>query len=105
MGRSFLRSAVLATGTAVTLAVAPLPAAGAQPTPEFCVAMQGAGFDTDCTTLIGLGKQVCTAYDRGASWASVADALDARTGDETLSNFVIAGAPMYLCPQHADKNP
>jgi len=105
VSRSPLRGAVLATGAVVALAGLPMPAAGAQPAPEFCVAMARAGVGTDCATLLGWGRQVCAEYDRGATWDAVAAALDVRTGDEMLSNFVIAGAPMYLCPQHRDKNP
>jgi hypothetical protein len=55
--------------------------------------------------LVTLAKGVCAEYDRGRSLSTVAELVDARTKDQGLSNYIIAGAPMYFCPEHQNMNP
>ena len=39
-------------------------------------------------------------YDRGLDWSTILQRLDIATKDEGLSNYIIAGAPLYFCPEH-----
>ena len=97
-----------AAGTALLLAgaIASLihaPSAAAEPDLEFCRDMAAVGYPSDCTTIASLARDVCTQYDRGLDLSTVLEGLDAATKDEGLSNYIIAGAPLYFCPEHEDK--
>lgn len=61
--------------------------------------MTSVGFMGDCATLATLARDVCDQLARGAEPAAVAEKLDLTTKDQTLSNFVVAGARLYLCPE------
>lgn len=99
----------LAVGSAGLLSVGVMslfitaPAAGASPAGDFCEAMTGAGYTGDCTTIVEYATEVCEQYERGVGWETVVETLDARTNDEALTNFVVAGAPLYFCPEHTGK--
>ena len=97
-----LGSAGLFSVGLMTLFVA-APAANASPDAEFCQAMTGVGYTGDCATIVGYATDVCAQYDSGAGWETVVEELDARTDDEALTNFIVAGAPLYFCPQHSGK--
>ena len=79
------------------------PSAVADPGPDFCRDMAAVGYPADCATLTTLARDVCAQYDRGLDWQAVLQKLDAATKDEDLSNYIIAGAPLYFCPEHDDK--
>jgi Protein of unknown function (DUF732) len=79
------------------------PSAVAQPDLAFCRDMAAVGFRSDCATLASLAKDVCGQYDRGVGWEDIVTRLDAQTKNEGLTNYVIAGAPLYFCPQHQGK--
>ncbi len=79
------------------------PDAAAQPDLAFCRDMAAVGFRGDCATLASLAKDVCDQYDRGVGWEDIVTRLDAQTKNEGLTNYVIAGAPLYFCPQHQGK--
>lgn len=78
-------------------------AASPDPDAEFCSAMTNVGYTGDCTSLVNLARGVCAQYDRGLDWETVVANVDAVTADESLSNYVLAGAPMYFCPEYAGK--
>jgi hypothetical protein len=97
-----------AAGTALLLAgaIASLiqaPSASASPDVEFCRDMAAVGYPGDCATLASLARDVCAQYDRGLDWSIVLERLDLATKDEGLSNYIIAGAPIYFCPEHDNK--
>lgn len=97
-----------AAGTALLLAgaIASLinaPSAVAEPDLQFCRDMAAVGYKTDCAILANLAKDVCTQYDRGLDWSTILARLDITTKDEGLSNYIIAGAPLYFCPEHEGK--
>jgi hypothetical protein len=48
-----------------------------------------------------LARDVCTQYNRGIDVTTVAQRLDLATKNENLSNYIIAGAQLYFCPEHA----
>lgn len=79
------------------------PRAGASPELDYCRAMASAGVPGDCATLAGFAADVCAQYDRGLDWTTIVERLDAATKNEAVSNFVMAGAPMYFCPEHRGK--
>lgn len=79
------------------------PSAAAGPELDFCRGLAGAGYPGDCATLAGLARDVCAQYDRGVDWASIVQRLDAATQNEGLSNYIMAGAPLYFCPEHDDE--
>jgi hypothetical protein len=79
------------------------PTAAASPELDFCRAMADVGYPGDCAVLAGLAKDVCAQYDRGLDWTSIVEKLDVATKDDGMSNFIMAGAPMYFCPEHDDK--
>ena len=75
----------------------------ASPESDYCRAMASAGVPGECATLTNLAKEVCAQYDRGLDLEAVVERLDAATKDQQLSNFIMAGAPMYFCPEHDDQ--
>ncbi len=79
------------------------PGAAASPESDYCRAMASAGVPGECATLTSLAKDVCAQYDRGVAWTTIVERLDAATKDQQLSNFIMAGAPMYFCPEHDDE--
>ena len=79
------------------------PSVVASPELDFCRGMAGAGYPGDCATLTGLAKDVCAQYDRGVDWTSIVHRLDAATQNEGLSNYIMAGAPLYFCPEYEGK--
>ncbi|MGV0835467.1 DUF732 domain-containing protein [Mycolicibacterium thermoresistibile] len=101
MRLAFRSAGPLAVGL-MTMFIA-APAAGASPDGDFCRAMAGAGYTGDCATIVEYATDVCEQYERGVGWEAVVESLDARTHDEALTNFVVAGAPLYFCPEHTGK--
>ncbi|MDT5019331.1 MAG: hypothetical protein QOD39_5491 [Mycobacterium sp.] len=79
------------------------PSAAANPQLDFCRGLAGAGYPGDCTILAGLARDVCAQYDRGLALDTIVQKLDTTTHDEGLSNYIMAGAPLYFCPEHDDK--
>jgi hypothetical protein len=77
------------------------PLAAATPESDFCRSMAGVGFTGDCATITVLARDVCTQYNRGVDVTTVAQRLDLATKNENLSNYIIAGAQLYFCPEHA----
>ena len=57
----------------------------------------------DCAILTSLAKSVCAQYDQGFDLSDV-QRLDATTKNEGLSNYIMAGAPLYFCPKYASQN-
>jgi hypothetical protein len=74
------------------------PAAAASPESDFCGSMVGVGFTGDCGTLTGLARDACAQKARGIDLTTIAQKLDLTTKNENLSNYIIAGAQLYLCP-------
>ena len=79
------------------------PSAVASPDSDFCRDLAAVGYPVDCPTLVALAKDVCAQLDRGLDLDTIIDSVDRATKDEGLSNYVVAGAPLYFCPQHDDK--
>ena len=79
------------------------PTAVAEPNSQFCSGLAAAGYARDCATLTSLAMDVCAQFDRGADVDAVATKLDGATKDQGLSNYIVAGATLYFCPQHDDK--
>jgi hypothetical protein len=77
------------------------PGAAASPESDFCRSMAGAGFTGDCATITALARDVCTQYNRGIDLTTVVQKLDLATKSENLSNYIIAGAQLYFCPERA----
>ena len=75
------------------------PGAAASPENDYCRSMAGAGFTGDCATLTALAEDVCAQYNRGVDLTTVLQKLDLATKNENLSNYVIAGAKLYFCPE------
>jgi hypothetical protein len=94
---------VLSGGLASLLVLA--PNAHALPDNVFCSQLAAVGYAAPCPALVALAKDVCAQYDRGANLSSVIGLVDARTKDTGLSNYIIAGAPMYFCPTHQNMTP
>jgi Protein of unknown function (DUF732) len=94
-------AALLFVGLIASLIGAPSAVAG--PELDFCRDMAAVGYPGDCATLVGLARDVCAQYDRGLDWQTVLQGLDRATKDESLSNYIMAGAPLYFCPEHHDK--
>jgi hypothetical protein len=84
---------------AIVGALVGAPGATASPESDFCRSMAGAAITGDCATLTALAQDVCAQYNRGVDLAMVAQKLDVATKNENLSNYIIAGAQLYLCPQ------
>jgi hypothetical protein len=74
------------------------PHAAATPEDDLCRSMTSVGFTGDCATLTMLARDVCAQLERGVDPAAAAEKLDLTTKDGTLSNFIVAGARLYLCP-------
>jgi hypothetical protein len=79
------------------------PGAAASPESDYCTSMAAVGFRGNCATYTTLARDVCAQFDHGADSATVAEKLDLATKDQKLSNYIVAGAPLYFCPNHADK--
>jgi hypothetical protein len=77
------------------------PGAAASPDSDFCQSMASVGFTGDCAPLTALARDACAQKARGVDLATIAQKLDLTTKNENLSNFVIAGAQIYFCPQRA----
>lgn len=75
------------------------PHAAASPDDDLCRSITSVGFTGDCATLTTLARGVCAELGRGTDPAAAAEKLDVTTKDETLSNFIVAGARLYVCPQ------
>ena len=75
------------------------PGAAASPDSDFCRSMAGVGFTGDCAPLTALARDVCAQYNRGVDLTTVAQKLDVATKNENLSNYIIAGAQLYFCPE------
>jgi hypothetical protein len=75
------------------------PTAAASPENDFCQSMAGAGFSGDCASLTTLARDVCVQLDHGVDVTAVAEKLDLATKDQNLSNFIVAGARLYFCPE------
>jgi alpha/beta superfamily hydrolase len=73
--------------------------AAASPENDFCRSMAGAGFSGDCATLTTLARDVCVQLDGGIDVTAVAEKLDLATKDQNVSNFIVAGARLYFCPE------
>jgi hypothetical protein len=91
--------ALLLVGVATVLG--PAPTAAAEPDSQFCGGLAAVGYTSDCATLTSLAKDVCAQFDSGADVDAVATKLDATTKNQGLSNYIVAGARLYFCPQHA----
>ncbi|MDA4108096.1 DUF732 domain-containing protein [Mycolicibacterium holsaticum] len=89
-------TALLVLGIGSLLAA---PHAAASPDDDFCRSMTSVGFTGNCATLSTLARDVCAQLARGADASAVAEKLDITTKDETLSNFIVAGARLYFCPE------
>lgn len=61
--------------------------------------MSAVGVTDDCAALDNLARAVCAQKARGVDLATVVQKLDIATKDQNLSNFIIAGAQLYLCPE------
>jgi hypothetical protein len=94
-----IRITLLAAALVVSLVGA--PNAAASPESDFCRSMAGVGFTGDCATITALARDVCAQYDRGTDATAIAQKLDLTTKNENLSNFIVAGASLYFCPNHA----
>jgi hypothetical protein len=77
------------------------PGAAASPETEFCRSMAGVGFTGDCAPLTALAQDVCRQYDRNLDVNTIAQKVDLATKNETLSNYIMAGASVYFCPKYA----
>jgi uncharacterized protein DUF732 len=77
------------------------PGAAASPESDFCRSMAGAGFTGDCSNITALARDVCTQYNHGVDLTTVVQKLDLSTKNENLSNYIIAGAQLYFCPERA----
>jgi hypothetical protein len=95
----FARITLLVAGLLCALLGA--PGAAASPETDFCRSMAGVGFTGDCAPLTALARDVCAQYSRGVDLTTVVQEVDLATKDENLSNYVIAGAQLYLCPRRA----
>ncbi len=80
------------------------PSAAAAPDSEYCTSLARAGYPGDCATLTSLAKSVCAQYDQGLDLDTIVARLDVITKDEGLSNYIMAGAPLYFCPKYARQN-
>ena len=93
LGRITLLVAVMAG------ALVGAPSAAASPENDFCQSLAGVGFTGDCATLTALARDVCAQKARGVDLTTVTQKLDAATKNENLSNYIIAGARLYFCPE------
>ena len=95
-------AALVMSGAFASLVAA--PSAIASPASDYCQSLAGAGYPGDCATLTSLAKDVCAQYDRGLDQLTIVQRLDATTKNEGLSNYIMAGAPLYFCPKYASQN-
>jgi len=86
---------------AIVAALLGAPDAAATPENDFCRSMAGVGFTGDCTALTALARDACAQKARGVDLTTVAQKLDLATKNENLSNYIIAGAQIYFCPDRA----
>ncbi|ULE31995.1 DUF732 domain-containing protein [Mycobacterium sp. IDR2000157661] len=84
---------------ALVLSVAGAPDAAAAPEDDFCRSMASAGVTDDCPELAILARDACAQLERGVDVTEVAESMDRTTNDEMLSNFIVAGARLYFCPE------
>ena len=77
------------------------PDAAASPESDFCRSMSGVGITGDCTMLTALARDACAQKARGVEVTAIAQKLDVTTKNEDLSNYIIAGAQLYLCPERS----
>ncbi len=75
------------------------PSAAASPEADFCQSMVNVGFTNDCASLTALARDVCAQKDQGVDLGTVVERLDLETRNENLTNYIIAGAQLYFCPQ------
>ena len=94
-------AALALSGAIATLVHA--PSAVASPQSDYCASMASAGVPGDCATLTTLAKGVCAQYDQGFDLTTIVERLDATTKNESLSNYIMAGAPLYFCPKYASQ--
>jgi hypothetical protein len=90
--------------TGVIASLVHAPSAVAIPESDYCASLAAAGYPGDCATLTSLAKDVCAQYDRGLDQLTIVQRLDVTTKDEGLSNYIMAGAPLYFCPKYASQN-
>ncbi|HYZ67525.1 MAG TPA: DUF732 domain-containing protein [Mycobacterium sp.] len=74
------------------------PDAAATPENDFCRNMSGVGITGDCATLTALARDACGQKARGVDLTTIAQKLDLTTKNENLSNYIVAGAQLYFCP-------
>jgi hypothetical protein len=86
---------------AIVGALVVAPSAAASPESDFCGSLAGVGFTGDCTSLTALARDACAQKARGVDLTTVAQKLDLATKNENLSNYIIAGAQIYFCPQRS----
>jgi len=77
------------------------PSAAASPDSDFCRSMAGVGFTGDCAPLSALARDACAQKARGVDLGTIAQKMDLATKNENLSNYIIAGAQIYFCPERA----
>jgi hypothetical protein len=77
------------------------PGAAASPQSDFCRSLAGVGFTGDCASITALAQDACAQRARGLDLGTIAEKLDLATKDQNLSNYIIAGAQLYVCPQRA----
>jgi hypothetical protein len=77
------------------------PGAAASPESDFCRSMAGVGFTGDCATITAFARDVCMQYNRGIDLTTVVQKLDLATKNENLSNYIVAAAQLYFCPERA----
>jgi hypothetical protein len=85
---------------ALVAALVGAPAAAASPESDFCGSLTSAGIPGDCATLSALAQDVCAQKAQGVDLGTVVQKLDATTKNENLSNYIIAGAQLYFCPDN-----
>lgn len=81
-------------------AIAGTPGAAATPQSDYCRSMANVGFTSDCATLTALAQDVCVQYDRGLDLNQIVQKVDLATKNDNLSNYIMAGASLYFCPNH-----
>jgi hypothetical protein len=95
-------AALVISGAVASLVHA--PSAVAVPGSDYCASLATARYPGDCATLTSLAKSVCAQYDQGLDLTTIVQRLDTVTKNEGLSNYIMAGAPLYFCPKYASQN-
>ena len=95
LARFTLLSAVLVGGLVAA------PGVAASPESDFCRSLAGVGFTGDCASITALAQDACAQKARGVDVTTIAQKLDLATKSENLSNYIIAGAQLYVCPERA----